>query len=61
LLLSLTIAEARKRGIGELHIHCHKHNEASARMIMANAGVLVSEISDGTSADLIQRWIVSAR
>jgi predicted acetyltransferase len=61
LLLSLTIAEARKRGIGELHIHCHKHNEASAGMIMANAGILVSEISDGTSADLIQRWIVSAR
>ena len=61
LLLSLTIAEARKRGIGELHIHCHKHNEASARMIMANAGVLVSEISDGKSADLIQRYIVSER
>ena len=61
LLLSLTIAEAHKRGIGELHIHCHKHNEASAGMIMANAGILVSEISDGTSADLIQRWIVSAR
>ncbi|WP_297802716.1 GNAT family N-acetyltransferase [Arenimonas sp. GDDSR-1] len=61
LLLSLTIAEARKRGIGELHIHCHKHNEASARMIMANGGVLDSEISDGKSADFIQRYIVSER
>jgi len=28
---------------------------------MANAGVLVSEISDGKSADLIQRYIVSER
>ena len=60
LLLSLTIAEARKRGIAELHIHCHKHNEASARMIMANGGVLVSEISDGKSADLIQRYLIAA-
>lgn len=61
LLLSLTIAEARKRGIGELHIHCHKHNVASARMIMANGGVLDSEVSDGKSADPIQRYIVSER
>lgn len=60
LLLSLTIAEARKRGIAELHIHCHKHNEASTRMIMANGGVLVSEISDGKSADLIQRYVIAA-
>lgn len=60
LLLSLTIAEARKRGIAEQHIHCHKHNEASARMIMANGGVLVSEISDGKSADLIQRYVIAA-
>ena len=60
LLLSLTIAEARKRGIAELHIHCHKHNEASARMIMANGGVLVSEISDGKSTDLILRYVIAA-
>jgi len=59
LLLSLTIAEARKKGIGELHIHCHKHNTASAKMIIANGGVLISEIQDAGSAGLIQRYIVS--
>ncbi|WP_395771344.1 GNAT family N-acetyltransferase [Arenimonas sp.] len=59
-LLSLTIAEARKRGIAELHIHCYKHNEVSARMIMANGGVLISERSDGNSADLIQRYVIAA-
>lgn len=59
-LLALTIMEARSKGLGELHIHCHKHNMASARMIRANGGVLVSELDDGTPAGTIQRYIVAA-
>lgn len=59
LLLSLTITEARRKGIGELHIHCHKHNAASARMIMANGGVLISELCDGEDG-IIQRYVVAA-
>lgn len=60
LLLSLTIREARKRGIEELHIHCHKHNEASARMIISNGGVLDSEIENEGEADIVQRYVVAA-
>ena len=58
LLLGLTIEEARKRGIGELHIHCHKHNAASARMILSNGGVLDSEIEDGEPVEIVQRYVV---
>ena len=60
LLLSLTIAEARRKGIGDLHIHCHKHNAASARMIMANGGVLASELRNGEDG-IIQRFVVAAK
>ena len=60
LLMALTIGEARKRGIGELHIHCHKGNEASARMITSNGGVLDSEVEDGESDETVQRYVVAA-
>ena len=59
-LMALTIEEARKRGMGELHIHCHKDNEASARMIISNHGVLHSEIEDGEPPVTIQRFVVAA-
>ncbi|MGI9287278.1 MAG: GNAT family N-acetyltransferase [Pseudomonadales bacterium] len=60
LLMALTIQEARKRGIREIHIHCHKGNAASARMIVSNGGVLDSEVSDGESAEVVQRYVVAA-
>jgi len=59
-LLAGTIEEARKRGIGELHIHCHKRNAASARMIVKNGGVLASEIEDEEPAETVQRYVVAA-
>lgn len=59
-LMALTIQEARKRGIGELHIHCHKHNQASARMIISNGGVLDSEIGDAEPEEIVQRYVVAA-
>lgn len=56
LLLGLTLAQARERGIAQVHIHCHKHNTASARLIMANGGVLDSEVlHDG---QCVQRYII---
>ncbi|MGV3591900.1 MAG: GNAT family N-acetyltransferase [Gammaproteobacteria bacterium] len=56
LLLRLTLAKARERGIAQVHIHCHQHNRASARMIMANGGVLDSEVlHDG---QCVQRYII---
>lgn len=57
-LMGLTIDEARHRGIEDIHIHCYKHNQASARMIMANGGVLDSEIRHGTPPERIQRFLV---
>ena len=61
LLMALTIGEARKRGIDEVHIHCYKANEASARVIISNGGVLQSEVTEGDPAVVIQRYVVDAR
>lgn len=56
-LLKLTLEQAFARGIQPVHVHCYKHNQASARMILANGGVLDSEIEDrGT---LVQRYVIS--
>ena len=59
-LMALTIEEARKRGMGALHIHCHKDNKASVRMIISNHGVLHSEIEEGEPPVTIQRYVVAA-
>lgn len=58
-LMSLTIQEAWKRGIEEVHIHCYKSNRASARMIESNGGVLHSEIEEGQPAKTVLRFVVS--
>ncbi len=57
-LLRATLEQAVERGIQEIHIHCHKNNLPSARMIMANGGRLKSEIKDG--AEIVQRYVVNA-
>ncbi len=58
-LLALTIQEAWKKGITEIHIHCHKSNIASARMIVRNGGELQSESTDEGSHEIIQRYCVA--
>ncbi|MDC4541019.1 GNAT family N-acetyltransferase [Acinetobacter baumannii] len=55
-LLELTIQEAWKLGLTELHIHCYKSNFASAKLIEANKGRLHSEI---TLEQVVQRYIVN--
>jgi predicted acetyltransferase len=59
LLLALTIQKARSKGIEEIHVHCHKSNEASARMIIRNGGILHSEIEDAGPAEIVQRYVVA--
>lgn len=59
-LMSLTIQEAWKRGIEEVHIHCYKSNGASASIIESNGGVLHSEIEEGHPARIVQRFVVNA-
>lgn len=58
LLMELTLEKAAEQGINPVHLHCHKHNEPSARMIIANGGVLDSEISD--EGEIVQRYVVNA-
>ena len=55
-LLELTIQEAWKLGLTELHIHCYKSNLASAKVIQANNGRLHSEIDVD---QLVQRYVVN--
>lgn len=57
-LMALTIQEARGKVSGDIHIHCHKGNEASVRMILANGGILDSEIEHGQPPVLVQRYLV---
>lgn len=57
-LMRMTIQQAHARGIGELHVHCHKRNAVSARMIVANGGVLQSEVEVGTPAEVVQRFVL---
>ena len=59
-LLTLTLQKAHQAGIGEIHIHCHKSNEASVRMIVRNDGVLHSEIKVGNPPETVQRYVVPA-
>ena len=59
-LLSLTLLRAHQMGIREVHIHCHKSNESSGRMIVRNGGVLHSEIEAGNPAEIVQRYVVQA-
>ncbi|EEY75946.1 acetyltransferase, GNAT family [Acinetobacter calcoaceticus RUH2202] len=55
-LLELTIQEAWKLGLTELHIHCYKSNLASAKLIQANNGRLHSEIDVD---QVVQRYVVN--
>jgi predicted acetyltransferase len=57
-LMALTIQQAWKRGIEEVHIHCYKSNGASASIIESNGGVLHSEIEEGHPVKIVQRFVV---
>lgn len=57
-LLALTVLEARKRGIVQVHVHCHTHNMPSARMIVRNGGVIESE--GDYQGQPIQRYRIDA-
>jgi len=58
-LMALTIQVARQRSIDAIHLHCHKENAASARMIVSNGGLLHSEVADGPNQDIVQRYVVA--
>lgn len=55
LLMQLSIQHLSKLGVKEIHIHCYKDNEASAKTIIHCGGVLDSEIQDNNHS--VQRYI----
>jgi len=59
-LLGLTIEEAWRRGICEVHVHCYKGNDASAKMIQRSGGELHSEIAEVEPVKVVQRYILTA-
>ena len=55
-LLRLTLEQAYTLGITEVHVHCYKRNEPSAKMILACGGRLDSEVVAGE--EVVQRYVV---
>lgn len=60
-LMRLTIEEAAKRGIAEIHVHCYQHNAASGAMIRSNGGELVSECPEPNGGHVVQRFVIAHR
>ncbi|CAM3799766.1 GNAT family N-acetyltransferase [Rheinheimera salexigens] len=44
LLMRLSIAHLKQKGVTPIHIHCYQDNYASANCIISNGGVLESEL-----------------
>lgn len=57
-ILSQTVLKANELGVREVHIHCHKDNVASARMILSVGGILESEIPEQGNENIVQRYVV---
>jgi predicted acetyltransferase len=57
-LLRCTLEKAREKGIKEALVTCDKSNVASARTIIKNGGVLVSEEFVAEAGDVVQRYVV---
>lgn len=58
-LLARTIEQARARGIGDVHIHCHADNDASARMIRRVGGREQPEQDSSDGERALVRFIVA--
>ena len=57
-LLRCTLEKAREKGIEEALVTCDKGNVASARTIVRNGGVLVSEEFVPEFDDVVQRYVI---
>lgn len=55
-LMRLSIEKLYGMGVGAIHIHCYRENSASSGCIVANGGVLESEIT--VDEKVIQRYLV---
>lgn len=57
-LLKATVHQARQRGIGDVHIHCHRSNPASERMILRAGGELRSTDPYRIAGDEVLRFVI---
>lgn len=57
ILMQSSIQWLQQKGVDQVHIHCHQHNQGSARTIIACGGILDSEITLGE--EVISRYLVS--
>jgi predicted acetyltransferase len=60
-LLRHTLIEARNHGIDHALLTCAKDNIASARTILDNGGVLVSEEYLAEEDEVIQRYLIDTK
>lgn len=61
MLLNMTLAEAKKRDIHTIHIHCYKDNLASVNMIVACGGLLDAELRsdcEKTDSPTVQKYVL---
>jgi predicted acetyltransferase len=57
-MLQMALQKCAEMGLEKVLIACDKENIGSAKVIMNNGGVLESEITDGSLAEVVQRyWI----
>lgn len=59
-LLQATVEQARERGIGDVHIHCHRSNPVSERIIRRVGGELRSTDGDRIAGEVVLRFVVPA-
>jgi predicted acetyltransferase len=57
-LLQATVEQAWQRGIGDVHIHCHRSNVASERMIRRAGGELRTVDPDRVPGDEVLRFVI---
>jgi len=57
-MLSMAKDICREMGLERILISCHKENNASARTIQKNGGILENEVTDHRNGEILQRyWI----
>ena len=57
-LLAQTLIRAREIGLREVLLTCDKRNEASARTILRNGGILLNEELIPSRGEAIQRYVI---
>lgn len=60
-MIRLALEECRKMGIDKVLMVCDRSNEASAKSIIKNGGILENELASPDSDDPVQRYWINLR